>query len=278
MGLSGVTLADAAQSTDKWYENMDLMLLKMLALLLIFSVGMMSGMLPGRMDDQGRGGNGLALGNAFAAGVFIGAALLHMLPDAEDKYSAMGLGTDYPLGALTCGLGFLLLLVLEKGILKGWESVDGAPAGSASTPFILLFVLSLHSIIAGATLGLEAMVVTSIAIFIAIIAHKGAAAFALGVSLKQGGFSRTRHIRMIAFFSAITPLGVILGTLFATLLSGDRAVAFEAVFDGLAAGTFLYVGIVDISQDVFERPRLRWGKLLFLAVGYLLMATLAVWA
>jgi zinc transporter 1/2/3 len=116
---------------------MDMLLLKLLALVLIFAVGMMSGMLPGRMDESGPGANRLTLGNAFAAGVFLGAALLHMLPDAEEKYSALAVGTGYPLGALTCGFGFLILMVLEKGILKGRETVGEAPAGNSATPYLL---------------------------------------------------------------------------------------------------------------------------------------------
>jgi len=144
-------------------------------------------------------------------------------------------------------------------------------------PFVLTLVLSIHSIIAGATLGLEKSIVSSIVIFIAIISHKGCAAFALGVSLREADFSRPRMVGVITLFSCMTPLGIILGSIFSTILKGKAAYALEAVFDGLAAGTFLYIAILDIMVEVFDRKPDRWANYFLMILGFALMAVIAIW-
>ena len=150
--------------------------------------------------------------------------------------------------------------------------------GRRAYPFLLCLILSIHSIIAGTSLGLEATLASATAIFIAIIAHKGAASFALGVSLRESNFPTFRHVVIIFFFSAMTPLGVILGTVFSAVFSGNTSAAIEAVFDSLAAGTFLYVAVVDIIEEVFKQPPDRWIKVLFISCGFGLMALIAIWA
>lgn len=60
------------------------------------------------------------------------------------------------------------------------------------TSYALLIVLSIHSIIAGMALGTETAIVGAVVILVAILAHKGTEAFALGVSLLRGGLSLRR--------------------------------------------------------------------------------------
>src|SRR5262245_52770793 len=67
-------------------------------------------------------------------------------------------------------------------------------------------ILSIHSILAGAALGTEDTLVGSVAIFLAIIGHKGAAAFALGVEFQRSGFDRSKYIRLLVTFASMTPL------------------------------------------------------------------------
>ena len=71
----------------------------------------------------------------------------------------------------------------------------------------------------------------------------------------------------------MTPLGIILGTYF----SGSIDAALESIFDALAAGTFLYVAIVEIMEEVFEKPKDLWIKFFFIVLGFGLMAVLAMW-
>ena len=48
------------------------------------------------------------LAEAFASGVFLGAGLMHMLPDSSEMFREAGYG--YPLAALIAGLMLLFLL------------------------------------------------------------------------------------------------------------------------------------------------------------------------
>jgi zinc transporter 1/2/3 len=140
-----------------------------------------------------------------------------------------------------------------------------------------MFILSIHSIIAGFALGIEDRSLQAVIILIAVLAHKGTASFALGISLLRGKVEKKKFISTISFFSFMTPLGIILGYLFSILLSGTAEQRFEAIFDSLAAGTFLYIAILDILNEEFsERSRL-FAKYAFLLAGFGIMALVAIW-
>ena len=74
-------------------------------------------------------------------------------------------------------------------------------------------VLSIHSVIAGIALGIESELAASLLVMIAILSHKGSAAFALMVSVQSAGADRARLKRVLAIFVVMTPLGIMLGTL-----------------------------------------------------------------
>lgn len=255
---------------------MDMAWFRVLAILAIIFAGLFGGLIPSRIGVSDRSLRFLGLGNALSAGIFLGAGLLHMLADALENLKAFSENLDYPYAILICGCGFLFVLLLDKVLLREEDVVD-ASAGRPIYPFMLTLVLSIHSIIAGATLGLEKSLVSSIVIFIAIISHKGCAAFALGVSLREADFPRSRMVGVIALFSCMTPLGIILGSIFSTMLKGKAAYAVEAVFDGLAAGTFLYIAILDIMVEVFLHREDRWVKYFLMALGFAVMALIAIW-
>jgi len=257
---------------------MEILWFKILSLFIIFFIALLAGIVPRRISVSQQGKRQLTWGNAFSAGVFLGAGLLHMLPDAEENFQSFAGNLDFPFPALIAGMGFLLILILEKAALGGKEDVGAMSKERSVYPFILCFVLSIHSIIAGTSLGLEATLLSASAIFIAIIAHKGAAAFSLGVSLKESDFPSFRHILIICFFAVMTPLGVVLGTTFSTILSSNATAGFEAIFDALAAGTFLYIAVVDIMEEVFKQSRDRWIKVTLISGGFTLMALIAIWA
>ena len=258
---------------------MEILWFKTLSLLVIFITGLFAGLIPRKIGMTPRGEQQLTLSNAFAAGIFLGAGLLHMLPDAQANFRLYAGEQDFPFPMLIAGFGFLLVLGLEKAALRVKEEDIGTLSKEKVLyPFILCLVLSVHSIIAGVSLGLEATLLSATAIFIAIIAHKGAAAFSLGVSLKENAFTARRHLWIIVFFAIMTPLGLGLGTAFAASLSSHAANGFEAIFDALAAGTFLYIAVVDIMEDVFKKAADRWTKTLLIASGFSLMALIAIWA
>lgn len=255
---------------------MGMLEVKLASVAVIFVSGLIGGTLPLRFDESERSKRLLGLGNGFAGGIFLGAGLLHMLSDAQENFSSFAL--HYPVALFVAGGGFLAVLFLEMVALQGREDVADMSSGKTSVyPYLLIVVLSVHSLIAGTALGLETSVAASFAILVAIIAHKGSAAFALGVSLEAARFERRRLIAMVAFFSCMTPLGVLAGFFCSRILEGQTAVLVEAIFDALAAGSFVYVAVLDIIEEAFADKVDLGAKFLVLMAGFLGMALLAIW-
>jgi hypothetical protein len=69
------------------------------------------------------------------------------------------------------------VLYIELVYLRERHGLEDAD-GPAVTAYALTVILSLHSILAGAPLGTEHTLIGSFVIFLAIMAHKGAAACA----------------------------------------------------------------------------------------------------
>ena len=145
-------------------------------------------------------------------------------------------------------------------------------------PYMLTVVLSVHSLIAGIALGAETTVSMAAIILFAILAHKGSAAFALGVSLLRAGIPAGRVRRIVLLFSITTPAGIMLGAGLTQLMTGAGEALFEAGFDALAAGTFLYVAISHIIDEEFSSSAGdKAAKAMLLVCGLGLMALLALW-
>lgn len=269
---------------------MDIVTFKVAAFVVIFLTGMAGGLLSLRLAASPRSERLFSLGNALAGGIFLGAGLIHMLPDAQEGFrgAATAAGSSWPSTlagfpwvSLICACGFLLVLFLEKVLLRHQHGTmpgasESGPRG-AFYPYVLLLVLSIHSIITGIALGTEQTIALAAVILLAVMAHKGSAAFALAVSLARGGAPRGRLLRIVAFFSLMTPLGIALGWTMTALLSGATEQLAAVVFDALAAGTFLYVALLDIIQEEFASSEDRWTKFNLVGAGLGLMALLAVW-
>jgi zinc transporter 1/2/3 len=185
---------------------------------------------------------------------------------------------DFPLGYVIAVLGFLAVLYVELVYLAGRRSLEDADDPTV-TAYALIVILSLHSILAGAALGTENTLIGSFVIFLAIMAHKGAAAFALGVQFQRSGFERTRYTRLILLFSTMAPLGIILGAGLDHMFEESRGRLFEGIFDCLAAGTFLYIAIIELIGKEFAAQKALGSKLfLMLSIGLGLMAAITIWA
>ena len=85
---------------------------------------------------------------------------------------------------------------------------------SSITPYILLIALSVHGVFEGIALGVMNTVKECSILFSAIILHKWAAAFALGISFYKSGTEKDLFIKMILLFTSFGPLGIIIGMIF----------------------------------------------------------------
>lgn len=102
---------------------MDIAAQKLLAIVVIWLIGLVAGLWPVLIGARTPHDRFFSLGNALAGGVFLGAGLIHLLPDAIDSYRAvLGPDLDYPLASLVCAAGFLLVLLIEKVLLRGDEA------------------------------------------------------------------------------------------------------------------------------------------------------------
>eukprot|EP00126_Sphaerothecum_destruens_P006496 Sdes_comp19384_c0_seq1m10679 len=102
--------------------------------LVVLFCGVLGGLLPLRAVTNERC---LAWGNCFAAGVFLSASLLHMLPDAEMSFRKNSeyfylLGNMQTTVFLVC-CGYLLVLLVEKVMLGGHDALILASRSRSSS-------------------------------------------------------------------------------------------------------------------------------------------------
>lgn len=260
---------------------------KLLLLIAILVAGAAGAALPLVKRDAARNDRLLGWGNAFAAGVFLAAGMVHMLPDADRIWN--GLGWNYPMAFALAGFAFTLMLLVEHVLLPehAHEEVH-APSGErfariaeqhhdTLSAYAVLTALSIHSLLAGLALGAEPDLARALVISLAIIAHKTAAGFALGVSLARSPLPPTQSWKLIALFASSTPLGGLIGAFLGATIEGRLGATLEASFLSIAAGTFIYVATFDILRDEFPAPGGRFAKWCVLSAGVASMSLLALW-
>jgi zinc transporter 1/2/3 len=260
---------------------------KLALLIAILAAGAAGGALPLLRRDVARNDRLLGWGNAFAAGVFLAAGIVHMLPDADRIWN--DLGWNYPMAFALAGFAFTFMLLVEHVLLPehAHEEVH-APSGErfariaehhhdALGAYAVLTALSIHALLAGLALGAEPDLARALVISLAIIAHKSAAGFALGVSLARSPLPSAQSWKLIALFATATPLGGLIGAFLGETFEGRVGATLEASFLSIAAGTFIYVATFDILRDEFPAPGGRFAKWLVLTAGVASMSLLALW-
>lgn len=107
-------------------------------------------------------------------------------------------------------------------------------------PVIMTLMIAVPSFFLGAALGVSGTSAV-IFIFIAIMAHKGSAGFALGLKLGKSSLSRNTALLIFICFVISTPLGILVGGELKEILSGQIMVITKATILSLATGVFLYM-------------------------------------
>ena len=214
---------------------------------------------------------GLPIGEALAAGVFLGAGLIHMLGSSAKQFAAQGI--NYPWPFLLAGITFLILLLLEH---LGREMYEHDGEDSIGFAILATVMLSMHSFLAGTALGVSHSLSIVIVILFALLAHKWAASFALAVYINKSRLSHSFGILLFLVFALMVPLGIFFGIAITTHIQHHPLL--EPTFSALAAGTFLYLGTLHgLKRAVMVEKCCNLKHFSFVIIGFTIMAVVAIW-
>lgn len=111
-------------------------------------------------------------------------------------------------------------------------------------------------------------------ICIAILVHKSIIVFSLSVKLVQSAVRPLWVALYVAVFAVMSPLGIGIGII--VIEAQLEAGAFiQAVLEGLAAGTFVYITFLEILPHELNSPERPLLKVFFLLFGFSVMAGLS---
>lgn len=152
--------------------------------------------------------------------------------------------------------------------------MDGVFTHSTMRSLILLVALSFHSVFEGLAIGLQGDLGQLISLFFAVIAHKGVMAFSLGLTLAQANLSLKQFIASVLIFSLASPFGMGIG-IWLSSMSKSLAVDFaNAILQGVAGGTFIYITFFEVLPHEFNQPQNRMLKCLFTILGFSCIAAI----
>lgn len=213
---------------------------------------------------------------AFTAGVFLALSLIIMLPAATGLLYA-GFMSQFPAASLVAGLFFFFLLGIEHAVEHLRLRVDDRSTQSTpAIPVIMTVMIAIPSFFMGTALGVSGRT-TELFIFIAIMAHKSSAGFALALEMVNSRLSPRRRLLLFSFFALATPVGIVLGGSVHHCLGGHLMIIVKGLVLSMASGTFLYLGTLHDLQraPLIAHCNCRRNFLLLLG-GFLLTAAVRV--
>ncbi len=249
---------------------------KSISAILILAITLLSGLFTLQITNSRQ--RLMQLIDACANGIFIGAALFHLLPDASGGLKTLGYHHSYLFALAIGAIGFLFLNSLEKWSL-GKTKQPFYRAARIST-IILLTILTIHALLTGATLGITNTLSASWVILIAIAAHKGCESFALISNMRKASYQPLSLSLSLIAFAFVTPIGVLLGGLANMSLPFYSSHVASAYFSAFAAGTFIYLGTKHSlhTNHGCNDSYSQWQQLLASLSGVTAMGLIAVFA
>lgn len=137
----------------------------------------------------------------------------------------------------------------------------------------LVLALSAHSVFEGLALGLQEDGAKLGSLFLGVAVHETLAAVALGVSVAKASLGMKDAAKLGVTVSLMIPLGIVVGMGIESTQTLAGSVV-SVVLQGLAAGTFLFVTFFEILSRELDDKRDRLLKVLFLILGYAVLAVL----
>jgi zinc transporter ZupT len=226
-----------------------LTLFQLFSLFSILAVTFAGGWLPLTRPDRAREPGGFPLGKAFASGVFLALSLTLMLPSGFHLLGKAYPHSPLPLAPVIASCVFLLLLFMEhreEELAAKGKRLDGLT--SPSIPLIMTVMIAIPSFLLGTALAVSGTI-QAVMIFLAIVAHKGTAGFALAIKMVRSRLSRKQILVLYCFFACSTPFGIIVGQEAREFLSGHEMIAAKGVILSAASGVFLYMSTMHGLRD-----------------------------
>lgn len=245
--------------------------LKLIFAIITFAIILIGGWYPYKKRFKTEEHHDFPIGETLATGVFLGAALLHMLPESNALFIEKGY--HYPWAYIITGAVFLFFLWFEH---LGKELYQDHNATHPAFAILAWAMLSIHSIMLGTALGLNHNNSVIIMLFLAIITHKWAESFAIAVQLNKSSLTRFQSLGFFFSFSLMTPLGIFIGWFFGYGVETNSL--FDPVLIAASAGTFLYLGTLHgLERCVMVKRCCNLGDFSFVIIGFALMAGVAAY-
>lgn len=125
--------------------------------------------------------------------------------------------------------------------------------------YIMMLALSVHSVFEGIVIGIAPDFQNAAMVSFCVLAHKWAAAFAIGTAFATANVPERKIYGYVSIFALSTPVGIVLGILISSIQGG----AFLGCTNAIAAGTLLYIAMSEIIPEEFVRdPKLRTSQFL----------------
>ncbi|MFQ5574139.1 MAG: ZIP family metal transporter [Terriglobia bacterium] len=192
---------------------------------------------------------------AFAAGVLLGAAFLHVIPEALEKnvgFAQIGIVAS-----------FLVIFAIEQTALIHTCAEYDEQCEVHQMGLMAAGALFFHSLVDGLAIasGFNVSVSLGLITSFAVISHEFPEGLTTASLLLATGHSRSRTLLYALAVSLATPIGAIIAFSAITNIS-DQTIALIL---GIAAGSFVYVGASDILPRVHHTRNVT--TLLFFVVG-----------
>ncbi len=207
---------------------------------------------------------------AFAAGSFLGASFLDILPEAVEAVDE-----PHPI-FIAAIIGFMLFFILERGLMryahKGHEKTTHSDH-TESLPILVIMGDSIHNFLDGIVIALAyiANPILGLTTTLAVAAHEIPQEIGEFSILLAQGWSKKKVILINIAQSLLTIPGVVIG-----YYAGQSLEAYIPYLLGGVGGIFIYLAASDLIPEVHHRAghkhfhRVVWPMLAsMLIIGYL---------
>ncbi len=198
---------------------------------------------------------------SFAAGALIGAAFLHLLPEALEKSNTLG---TY----LYLLFSFVLFFILERYLL--WRHCHAGHCDVHPFSYLSLIGDGIHNFFDGLIIGSSFVIDIRFGVIttIVIVLHEIPQEFGDFGILVYGGFNKWKAL----FYNFVSATTAILGAILGCYFSKQFANFSQAVLS-FAAGGFIYIAGCDLIPEIHKESDIKKASLsmVFFILGIIFM-------